>query len=147
MAVFNDEYEGVTNVILTPVLVCDAVDLSSEVKISSVYRTEEAMWDTGATNSLVSMDVVEKLGLKPYGKCLVSDNTTVEERDTYKLHMVLPTGDTALNVECMLTNSDDYDVVIGMDIIGQGDFAISNADGRTVFSYRRPSKEHIRLED
>lgn len=147
MAVFNDMYDGVTNVILTPVLVCDAVDMSSKAEIQSVFRTEEAMWDTGATNSLISMDVVEKLGLKPYGKCLVSDNSTVEERDTYKVHMVLPTGQSALNVECMLTLSDDYDVVIGMDIITQGDFAISNAEGKSLFSYRRPSKEHIRLVD
>lgn len=147
MAVFNNEYEGLAEAILTPVMVCEAVDLQSDVKVKAVYRTEYCMWDTGATNSLISQDVVDKLGLKPYGKSLVSDNTTVEERDTYMVHIVLPTGNTALNVECMLTMSDDYDVVIGMDIITQGDFVLTNAGCKSVFSFRRPSKEHIQLKD
>ena len=33
----------------------------------------------------------------------------------------------------------DVDVVIGMDIIGQGDLIISNATSHTVFSFRTPS--------
>jgi hypothetical protein len=36
-------------------------------------------------------------------------------------------------------------VLIGMDIIGQGDFAISNYEGRTKFSFRIPTLEHIEL--
>lgn len=35
------------------------------------------------------------------------------------------------------------DVLIGMDIISNGDFAISNYEGRTQFSFRIPSQEHI----
>ncbi|HEC64491.1 MAG TPA: hypothetical protein ENI23_04280 [bacterium] len=35
------------------------------------------------------------------------------------------------------------DVLIGMDIITQGDFAITNLNGRTVFSFRIPSIECI----
>ena len=35
-------------------------------------------------------------------------------------------------------------VLIGMDIIGKGDFAVSNYDGKTVFTFRTPS---IKLTD
>ena len=35
------------------------------------------------------------------------------------------------------------DVLIGMDVINQGDFAVSNKDGKTMFSFRIPSVEHI----
>mgnify|MGYP001062018672 FL=1 len=35
------------------------------------------------------------------------------------------------------------DVLIGIDIISNGDFAISNYEGRTQFSFRIPSQEHI----
>jgi len=35
------------------------------------------------------------------------------------------------------------DVLIGMDIINQGDFAITQSDGKTTFSYRYPSIEQI----
>jgi hypothetical protein len=37
----------------------------------------------------------------------------------------------------------DTDVLIGMDIIGQGDFAVTNKDGKTVFSFRIPSLDRI----
>ena len=35
------------------------------------------------------------------------------------------------------------DVLIGMDIISMGDFAVSNFDGKTQFSFRIPSQEHV----
>lgn len=39
--------------------------------------------------------------------------------------------------------SQGIDVLIGMDIISNGDFAISNYEGRTQFSFRLPSQEHV----
>ena len=35
------------------------------------------------------------------------------------------------------------DVLIGMDIISLGDFAISNYESKTQFSFRIPSQEHV----
>ena len=37
-------------------------------------------------------------------------------------------------------NDFDYDVLIGMDVITQGDFCISTVNGQTVFSFRMPAK-------
>jgi preprotein translocase subunit SecA len=34
-------------------------------------------------------------------------------------------------------------MLIGMDIIARGDFAVTNYDGKTVFSFRMPSVEQI----
>ena len=104
------------------------------------------MWDTGATNTLISQKVVDDLGLKPYGVCLFSDNTTTEKRETFLVHLGLPTGTTALNVEAMLTLSEDYDVVIGMDIISLCDFCFTNKDNASCFSLRHPSNEKIILK-
>lgn len=49
--------------------------------------------------------------------------------------------------------SNDVDVVIGMDVIACGDFAVTNKDGLTVFTFRIPSiarydyvKEHVASE-
>ena len=39
--------------------------------------------------------------------------------------------------------SDSADVLIGMDIINRGDFAVTNLGGKTMFSFRMPSVEHI----
>jgi len=52
-------------------------------------------------------------------------------------HVVVPEVTVS---ECNLLGSD---VLIGMDIIGNGDFAVTNLDGKTVFSFRLPSRERI----
>lgn len=39
-----------------------------------------------------------------------------------------------------LTN---YDVIVGMDIISLGDFAVSNFNGNTTFTFRIPSVEEF----
>lgn len=39
--------------------------------------------------------------------------------------------------------NDDVDVLIGMDIITLGDFALSNFEGKTVFTFRIPSVAEI----
>jgi len=35
------------------------------------------------------------------------------------------------------------DVLVGMDVIGAGDFAVTNAGGKTVFSFSVPPTRHI----
>lgn len=116
------------------------------LRLPKIFRSSNCMWDTGATNTLISQKVVDDLGLKPYGVCLVSDNTTTEKRETFLVHLGLPTGTTALNVEAMLTLSEDYDVVIGMDIISLCDFCFTNKDNASCFSLRHPSNEKIILK-
>ena len=37
------------------------------------------------------------------------------------------------------TDLTGIDVLIGMDIINRGDFAVSNRNGKTMFSFRIPS--------
>ena len=37
----------------------------------------------------------------------------------------------------------EADVLVGMDIINTGDFAVTNLGGITKFSFRFPSLEHI----
>jgi hypothetical protein len=39
--------------------------------------------------------------------------------------------------ECEI--GEDFDVLVGMDIINQGDFAVPNFDRKTTFTFRVPS--------
>lgn len=39
--------------------------------------------------------------------------------------------------------TQNIDLLIGMDIIGLGDFAVTNLGGNTVFTFRVPSVEKI----
>lgn len=146
MAAYNFESDGLVDAILTPIAVCQAVQLKKNMVVPKIFRSSNCMWDTGATNTLISQKVVDDLRLSPCGSCLVSDNTTTEKRDTFLVHLGLPTGTTALNVEAMLTLSEDYDVVIGMDIISLCDFCFTNKDNVSCFSLRHPSSEKITLK-
>ena len=38
------------------------------------------------------------------------------------------------------------DVLIGMDVIGTGDFAVTHADGRTCMSFQMPSRRRIHFK-
>ena len=70
-------------------------------------------------------------------------NEGVDVKDTYLVHIGLPTGDIVTNIMAMEFHSDEYDVVIGMDVICKGDLAVTNKDGRTTFSFRIPSEAEI----
>ena len=146
MGVYVDQQESKTEAIITPVAICEAIEMTDDMVIPKIYRTMNCMWDTGSTNTLITQEVVKELGLTPYSKAIISDNTTVEECDTYMVHLGLPTGNTVLGLEVMLSNSKDYDVVIGMDVITLGDFVLTNANGKSVFSFRYPAIENIVLK-
>ncbi len=57
---FTIKYEKFSKTLETSCGVCKAFD--------SEYKTFYALWDTGATGSVISKDVVQELGLKSIGK-------------------------------------------------------------------------------
>ena len=67
MAAYNFESKGLVDAILTPIAVCEAVEMNESIVVPKIFRSSNCMWDTGATNTLISQKVVDDLGLKPYG--------------------------------------------------------------------------------
>ncbi len=66
------------------------------------------------------------------------------DANTYLINIRLESNVEVCSVnvtEGILNNN--IEVLIGMDIIGMGDFAVTNKDGITIFSYRFPSVEWI----
>lgn len=105
----------------------------------------KGIWDTGATTSVITREVVRKLNLKPIGKTKVQGVTGTDTRDRFLVDFYLPNKVIIPNVS--VTECDglagDFNILIGMDIIGLGDFAVTNYNGKTVFSFRMPSTEEI----
>ena len=100
----------------------------------------KAVWDTGATETTITEDLAKKLGLYKINEVMVSGVTGSAVCSTYLIALSLPNGiiipeievaDCAGNIGC--------DVLIGMDVIGMGDFAVCNVSGNTTFSFRVPS--------
>ena len=66
-----------------------------------------------------------------------------EEMPVYVIDLELSDDVRVPTLEVIAGDIGDADVLIGMDVITLGDFAVTNADGFTQFSFRTPSQEHI----
>lgn len=88
MAVYTKEYESQPEAILTNVIICPAVDLSANVAVPVHCQVENVLWDTGATNTLISQEVVNALGLQPKNKALISSAGGDVESWTYLVHVI-----------------------------------------------------------
>ena len=102
-------------------------------------KNTEALWDTGATNSAISLSLVQKLKLLPTGMANVTGVHGTKLVHTYLVSLWLPNRIVYPTVTVTEGDIGDHDALIGMDIIGTGDFALSYHDGKSCFSFRYPS--------
>ena len=102
----------------------------------------DALWDTGAMQSLVTQRVVDDLGLPAEGYTNVSHvGGSVLDVPQYFINLVVVTGFHFPKLQVVQGEFPGTDVIIGMDVINRGDFAVSNRNGATSFSFRVPSVE------
>jgi len=59
------------------------------------------------------------------------------------INVYLPNKAKIVNVKALEGTPNSCDMLIGMDVITLGDFAITNPNGKTVFSFRMPSMTEI----
>jgi len=124
--------------------VCTAFNPNAHGKERPKPSSYKAIWDTGATGSVITSKVVQDLSLKATGVQQVQTSKGHYTANTYDINIILPNGVGFAQLEVIDGDiGGDCDVLIGMDIISQGDFAVTNKDGKTVFSYRVPSVAHI----
>ena len=103
-----------------------------------------ALWDTGASSSIIDRKAAKILCLESQGVHIL---TTANGTNKFCNYII----DLDLTNNVKITNfivgggdlGDDIDFLIGMDIISQGDFSISNVNGSTTFSFRIPSVKEI----
>ena len=134
---YTQEYPANTLRLISDVLVVNGTK-SCETK---------ALWDTGAKNSAISPVVASMLGLIPQGTALVSSVTTQELSDSYNITVLLRSSINArfenVFATCHPIEKQGIGLIIGMNIISKGDFAISNSNGKTTLSVRFPTQETI----
>lgn len=128
---FTFPYKKIVKELMTVVEVAEPVQRNF-VKVN-------AIWDTGATNSVISHDVAVALGLIPITLTQVSSVSETKIVPVYRVAIKLP-NDIEITVRvtegsaCM-----GCQVLVGMDIIAMGDFCVSNINGATTFTFRIPS--------
>jgi hypothetical protein len=132
-------YNGISHQIVTPV----------EVKnpLTDIPFTTFAIWDTGATGTVITEHAALQLGLISIGWTNVAGVHDTKAVKRYFVNITLNNKNVSLNVpvtECSSLSPDNsIGVLIGMDIITKGDFAITNYQGKTVMSFRIPSIQQI----
>ena len=98
-----------------------------------------ALWDTGATISVISQTVVDDCDLKPIAPVEVHGVHGPSMTFAFLVNLRLPNKVMIPGLLVTLGVLKDADVLIGMDIITKGDFAVTNFGGRTTFTFRMPS--------
>jgi hypothetical protein len=105
----------------------------------------KALWDTGATNSVITKETAKKLGLKPVTFTTVHHGGGNSVENVYNVSIFLPNHLVVPLVrvtECTET-AGRFDAIIGMDIITAGDFSISHVGGKSTFTFRMPSVKEV----
>lgn len=113
---------------------------------NNVQRTfwTTGLWDTGASHSSITKETAEILGLSSLGETSVISVQGEALAPFYMVSLNLPNLIFLRKVrvtEC--ASNDIFGVIIGMDIISKGDFAITNVNGISTFSFCVPGIETI----
>lgn len=99
----------------------------------------KALWDTGASGSVVTKATAKALGLLPIGKARVIYGGNETDENVYLVCLFLP---NFVIIPAKVTECDDktqFGLIIGMDVISQGDFSVTNKNNITKFTFRLPS--------
>ena len=135
ISVFTEKYNNIQNRLIN----------SAIVEFKKDFIPVKAQWDTGATGTCISKEVVKRLNLIPPGMIRVQTPSGEGTMNKYMINLILNNEVRVMNLSVMDSEigNQGIDVLIGMDIISLGDFAVSNYEGKTQFSFRIPSQEHI----
>jgi predicted aspartyl protease len=117
-------------------------------KTQPTHKQYRAIWDTGATNSVITNKVINECNLKPIGMAEVHHAKGKGTSEVFLVNILLPNNVGVAEVR--VTQGDligDFEILIGMDIISRGDFTVSNFNGNTCVSFRIPSVGHIDLRE
>ena len=141
---FTTKYNRITNVLKNQLhihLPFDSTKIKGDINPDVLHaKRYTAIWDTGATNSVISSKVVSDLSLVPVGARQVHTPNDVRLCNEYLISVFLPNKvyiSLHRVVEAIIGGGAD--VLIGMDFMNGGDFSVTNYQGKTAFSFRMPS--------
>ena len=144
---FTVAYSGMSRILMSDAYVGQLYDpanppdpLNHESCAAIKFR---AIWDTGATNSAITQQAIDSCGLKQIGVVTVNTPNGPRSTQSYMASIFLPNEvafGSIIFTEGTITGAD---ILIGMDIICTGDFAVTTFGGKTTFTFRYPSCDCI----
>ena len=137
MVSFTVTYKNISKILISKVsLAACGSKLNNE-------KLHIALWDTGATGSVITQKVINELNLIPVSCINVSTPQGTYEANCYFVDISLTDEAIIPNLYVVHGEPTGCDILIGMDIINRGDFAVSNFNDKTQFTFRMPSVEDI----
>ncbi len=125
------EYSSMPNLLLSPIGIknCDV----------DKYTSFNAIWDTGANNTLISSECVKLLMLKRVGQDLIKAyNGDTHLVSLYEISICFPQlniGYPKIRVSDGIEKSGPFDIIIGLDIISQGDFRYYKKEEKYILDF------------
>ena len=110
-----------------------------ETQYDSLPYNFTALWDTGATSSVISSNVVNALNLTPTGRTKMYHAGGESIVNVYSISIFLPNNILVPIIKVTDAKLKNTDILIGMDIITAGDFVITSLQSKTKFSFQIPS--------
>jgi predicted aspartyl protease len=147
---FTVVYDMLVSEISTPIKI--EPPITSNKGLLGTRIEIEALWDTGATMTCIKPSLLDKLKLR---QSKLIDSITMsgiggDIKADGTLVSIWLTPNFVIEF-CPVYIADfpgDEELLIGMDIISMGDFAICNADNKTSFSFAIPPfPDRINLTD
>ena len=132
---FTVTYPKIVNKLITPI----------NIMANGKTIQTTALWDTGATNCCIAQEIIGKLNLTSISMVSMLTPSGQASAKVYNVDIKLPNNVYVQDAQVIESeiSKQGIGLLIGMDIINYGEFAISNYDGKTKFTFRLPSKEDI----
>ncbi len=116
--------------------VVDAKEYEKFKEAPEYVECTRADWDTGATVTIISESIVKQLGLIPIGKTKISGyNGKPAMTNEYRIDLVFDNGVKVEFVRVAEAPLVTMDLLIGMNVINQGDFRLNFRNGKREFTF------------
>lgn len=144
---FTKRHQGRVLQLITECKLCKSFDPNTHTGDFPELRTYNALWDTGATGTVINKKVAQELGIVPTGqtKAFHANGSCIV--NTYAVNILLPNDVGLSTVTVTEGDLNGCDVLIGMNVISLGDFSISSKNANTVFSFQLPSTRELDFVD
>ena len=135
MSAIQTEFPGIVRAVISEIGIVTGMAGS----VTEAVRCR-ALWDTGAIYSVISKSLAEKLGLFPTDTQRAYTAHGFYEANIYRVDIMLPNNIVVKGLQIGDGEFQDFDFLLGMDVISLGDFHLTN-DGNTVFRFNIPPEK------
>ena len=136
MSALQTEFPGIFRTVVTEIGIVTGMAGSVTEAIKC-----RALWDTGAIYSVISKSLADKLGLLPTDTQRAYTAQGFYEASIYRVDIMLPNNIVVKGLQIGDGEFQDFDFLIGMDVISLGDFHLTNY-GNTVFKFVIPPESN-----